>query len=106
MPQYPSSSASGGKRHERDPMEGNAKTQLPATCASQQSVIGLSYVNNAPVSPSGNGNLDWLSNLLSVLTDKLHKPTDPPMSSGTNFKGFPDFSPSEDEVAEASRVPA
>ncbi|MPC47170.1 Cyclic nucleotide-gated cation channel beta-3 [Portunus trituberculatus] len=76
---------------------------LPALLSSLLLPAGSSYINNAAVSPLGDGILDQLSTLLSVLIDKLDKPTDPPVSSWDGFSGFPEFFPSEDEAAEASQ---
>ncbi|XP_063846910.1 uncharacterized protein LOC135092380 [Scylla paramamosain] len=111
-PRRPSSPASGRKRRERDPLEGDAKrrkvsrdscnTQPSAAGASQQSVAGPSHVNDTAVSQSSEGNLDRLSTLLSALIDKLDKPTAPPVSSGADCSGYLDFSPSDDETAEVS----
>ncbi|XP_063872026.1 uncharacterized protein LOC135106689 [Scylla paramamosain] len=113
-PRRPSSPASGGERRERDPLEGDAKrrkasrdscnTQPPAAGASQPRVAGPSHVNDTAVSPSSEGKLDQLSTLLNALIDKLDKPTAHPVSSGADYSGFLDFSPSDDEAAEASRV--
>ena len=108
-PRRPPSPASGGKRRERDPLEGDGKrrkasrdscsTQPPLACASPQSAAGPSHVNNTAVSLPSEVNYDRLSNLLGVLIDKLDKPAVPTVSVEADFN----FPPSDDEAAEVSR---
>lgn len=109
MPRRPPSPASGEKLHDRNSLEGDVKwrratrdrcsTQPPLTCASLQSVAGLSHVDNTVVSPSSEVNLDRLSTLLGALIDKLDKLAVPTMSAEVDFN----FLPSDDETAKVSR---
>lgn len=108
-PRRPPSPASGGKRREKDLLEGDGKrrkasrdsssTQPPPACASPQSAAGPSHISDTAVPPSSVVNLDKLSTLLGALIEKLDQPTVPPVSVEADFT----FSPSDDEAAEMSR---
>ncbi|XP_063856582.1 uncharacterized protein LOC135098244 [Scylla paramamosain] len=106
-PRRPPSPASGGKRREKDLLEGDGKrrkasrdsssTQPPPACP--QSAAGPSHIGDTAVPPSSEVTLDKLSTLLGALIERLDQPAVPPVSVETNFT----FPHSDDEAAEAPR---